>query len=408
VAKRFAGPPPGLRVLRPGIPTVVDEAVQRALEPVPADRVATAAELAHALKGGSNAVPRSRGGSRRVLMLVVVVGALGLMGALAAYGIWWRGGGHGSGAVTTPGTASVAVLPFVNLSAAVENEYFSDGITDELTTALSRVTGLRVASRTSAFAFKGKRADVDEIGGKLHVTHVLEGSVRREGNRLRVTVQLIDVGTGYQAWADRYDRELKDVFAVQDELARAIVSKLEVTLTGREAASLARRPTADLVAYDLYLKGRYAWNQRTPVGILHAAPFFEEAIVRDTQYAQAYAGLADAYILLPDCASVDPAEAWVKARAAAERALALDSTLAAPHAALAYGIMRHEWDWRAVKEEFTRAIALDPSYATGRQWYADFLGGRGRLEESVAEMRRAQALDPVSIRPLLQPTSGSG
>ncbi len=228
------------------------------------------------------------------------------------------------------------MLPFVNMSAERENEYFSDGMTEELINALSKVEGLRVAARTSAFAFKGKDADVREVGEKLRVATVLAGSVRSSGTRLRVTAQLMDAEQGVQLWSETYDRELADVFAVQDELSRAIVSALKVTLAGDQDVPLVSRPTQSLEAYNLYLQGRYSWNQRTEAGLKQAVRYFEQAITMDSGYAQAYAGLADAYVLLPERGPTRPAEVYPKAEAAALRALALDSTLAEAHTSLGY------------------------------------------------------------------------
>jgi TolB-like protein/Tfp pilus assembly protein PilF len=282
------------------------------------------------------------------------------------------------------------------MSPQKDQEYFSDGLTEELITSLSQVAGLRVAARTSSFQFKGRNADVREVGRELNVGAVLEGSVRKSGNRLRITAQLVSVEDGYQLWSDSYDRELADVFAVQEDIARAIVGALRVRLAASPDSALVARPTRDLQAYDLYLKGRFAWNQRTGVALREAVRYFEQAVARDPRFARAYAGLADAYILLPPYAGASPAETWPKAKAAATKALAFDSTSAEAHTSLGYGTMLYEWDWPAAEESFRRATAANPNYATGHHWYADFLAGRGRLEESLREMRRAHELDPLS------------
>lgn len=394
LARRFAGPPPRVRLVRPSVPPAVEDAIGRALQTVRADRFATLAEFARALSAGAPRPAADR--SRRAPMLLIALAALAVGAALAGFGILSRRGRNQAVAVGAGQAASIAVLPFANVSAEKENEYFSDGMTEELINALSKVDGLRVVSRTSAFAFKGKNQDVAEIGRKLRVGSMVEGSVRRVGDRLRVTAQLVDVTTGYHLWSDSYDRELKDVFAVQDELARAIVAALRPRLAGGGASLALERSTTDLDAYDFYLKGRYAWNQRNPGSLMQAAHFFEQAIARDPQFARAYAGLADVYILLPNFGSVAPSDVWPKARAAAERALVLDSSLAEAHASLGLGKMYYDWDWKGAERELRKAIALNPRYPTGRQWYADFLGGRGRLAESVAEMQRAEALDPLS------------
>jgi TolB-like protein/tetratricopeptide (TPR) repeat protein len=292
---------------------------------------------------------------------------------------------------------SVAVLPFANLSPDPTNEYFSDGMTEELITALSRVEGLRVAARASSFAFKGKPLDVPEVAQKLNVGSVLDGSVRRAGQRLRVTAELVDARDGTRLWSDRYDRELRDVFQVQDELARAIVGALRVPLkiTSRSDTALVRVGTRDPAAHDLYLQGRFLWNQRTYEALRSAARYFERAIERDSNYAEAYAGLADSYLLLPQTGHAPPNDMFPKARRTAERALALDSTIAEAHASLAL-LRAYSYDWRGAEVEFRRAIALNRSYATAHQWYSSYLGAVGRREQSLAELERARALDPLS------------
>jgi TolB-like protein/Tfp pilus assembly protein PilF len=275
------------------------------------------------------------------------------------------------------------------------NEYFSDGMTEEIITALAKIEGLRVAARTSAFAFKGKRESVTEIGRQLRVSTVLEGSVRRAGARLRITAQLINVDDGYHLWAETYDRDLRDLFAVQEEIAQAIVGALRVKLSA-EPTAIVVPPTTDLGAYDFYLKGRHAVNQRSSGSLVQAVTYFEQAIERDPRFAEAYAGLADAYVLLPGYSVTKSSEAWPKGRAAAERALALDSTLAEALTTLAYGKFLFDSDWRGAEQGFRRAIALNPEYPTAHHWYGDFLGGRGNLEGYLQEVRRAEELDPLS------------
>ena len=399
IAKMMAGDPPSVRTSRPRIPDSVDRAIRQALLPVPADRFATAADFAKALEALSLPVTdrarpaRGLGVTRRsaalvgVLLLVVA----GIVFAARRLGI------TRASEVEGPAMASAAVLPFANMSPGKDQEYFSDGLTEELITALSQVPGLSVAARTSSFQFKGMNADVREIGRKLNVSAVLEGSVRTSGNRLRVTAQLVSVKNGYQLWSASYDRSLADVFTVQEDIARAIVSALRVQLGARADSSLAARPTRDLAAYDLYLQGRFAWNQRSEATLPQAVRYLEQATARDSGFARAYAALADAYILLPPYASVSPALAWPKAKAAAERALTLDSTLAEAYNSLAYGTMLYEWDWTRAEALFKRAIAQDPRYANAHQWYGDFLTGRGRLDEALKQMRTAAELDPLSL-----------
>jgi TolB-like protein len=385
LAKRLTGPAPHVSTVRE-IPPAVDRAVSRALARTPGDRFAAAADFAAAL----DTVAQSETAPRRTVRAIAL--AAGLVTVLLAG--WLVIERDGSGGSATP--ASAAVLPFVDMSPAKDQEYFSDGLTEELITSLSQVEGLRVAARTSSFQFKGRNADVRDVGRSLDVGAVLEGSVRKSGNRMRIAAQLVNATDGYQLWSQAYDRELTDVFAVQEEIARAIVQALRVKLGVAEGAALSAAPTRDLEAYDLYLKGRFAWNQRTAAAITEAVKYLEQAVARDIGFARAWAGLADAYILLVPYAGASREDTWPKARAAAQRALALDSTLAEAHTSLAYGSMIYGWDWAAAEASFRRAIAANPDYATGHHWYADFLAGRGRLEESVREMERAHALDPLS------------
>lgn len=290
---------------------------------------------------------------------------------------------------------SIAVLPFVDMSPQKDQEYFCDGMAEELINGLTKLEGFRVASRTSAFQFKSKDCDISEIGARLKVQTVLEGSVRKAGNRLRITAQLVNVADGYHLWSQKYDRDMEDIFAIQDEIAFAIVDTLKVKLLQDERVEMIGRPTGDLEAYNLYLRGRYFWNKRTKKGLEKGLKCFEQAIERDPQYAPAYAGLADSYLILlafGSCASKQP---LARARAAAERALALDETLAEAHTSLAH-VRELEWDWSAAEAEYRRAIELNPGYATAHQWYGIYLAAVGRHAESIARGRRAQELDPVS------------
>ena len=396
LAKRLIEPIPHLRTGRE-VPLALEHAVTRALARSPADRFSTAAEFAGALQmdrledgAGSTDTP-ARARPRRPIARLVAAGLTLLLLAVGGYATlrWVR-----SPAVAP--LASAAVLPFVDLSPQKDQEYFSDGLTEELITTLSQVPGLRVAARTSSFQFKGRSPDVHEVGRKLDVGAVLEGSVRKSGNRLRVSTQLISVKDGYQLWSESYDRDLADVFAVQEDVARSIVAALRVRLAPARDSALAVRPTGDLQAYDLYLKGRFAWNQRTGPALLDAVRNLEQAVARDSTFARAWAALADAYILVVPYAGGVPADTWRKAQAAASKALALDSTSAEAYTSLGYGNMVYAWNWPAAEESFQRAIAADPNYATGHHWYGDFLAGRGRLAESLAEMSRAHQLDPLS------------
>ncbi len=300
---------------------------------------------------------------------------------------------------------SVAVLPFVNVSGDPEQEYFSDGLTEELLNALAQVQGLRVAARTSSFAFKGQNVPVDEIGKRLRVAHVLEGSVRRSGDRLRITSQLVDAANGYHIWSETYDREMADVFAIQEEIARSIAAALEVELADAARASLARRRTTSLEAHDLYLLGLHHWNRRSPQDLTRAIELFEQAIEEDPGYALVYAGLAMAYAVLPSYTPVSVAEAAEKGRAAAQRALELDPSLAEAHAALGDIAFHFDRDWAGADAEHRRAIELNPAYATVHYWRWEVLIAMGRFDEAEAEILRAVELDPLS--PRIRTSSGT-
>ena len=355
MARHAIEPPPLIRTLRPNVPLAVEQALQRALSKAPAERFSTMADFCDALVAAPAAVPSGEG--RR----------------------------------------AIAVLPFVNSSADPENEYFSDGMTDELITALSKVEGLQVASRTSVFAFKNLREDVRSIGARLNVSAVLEGSVRKSGNRLRITVQLIGVADGRTLWSERYDREMADVFVIQDEIAGTIVRTLRSTLLGQLGDPTPVRYTENVRAYSLYLKGRFWWNRRTQADIAEGVKFFEQAIAEDPGYALAYSGLADSYALDLDYRGVPVTEGMARAKLAARRAIELDESLAEAHTSLGWVIFIYDWDWTGAEREFTRAIQLNPRYPTARQWYAWFLAAMGRLEEGLAEGRAAIELDPGSV-----------
>ena len=294
-------------------------------------------------------------------------------------------------------TASIAVLAFSDMSAAKDQEWFCDGIAEEILNALTPLKGLRVAARTSAFSFKGKGEDLRTIGEKLKVTTVLEGSVRRAGDRVRITVQLSDVANGFQLWSERYDREVKDIFDVQDEIAKAVAERLRVTLAGGKDDRLVEQGTTSVEAYQLYLKG-HALLGRRGTSIPAALDLFRKAVVIDPNYSLAWAGIADACNGLAITGSVSGTESKPQAMAAATRSIDLDPTSAAGHAALACATLLLENNRAMAKQEFERALELRPSYVLGRSWYALFYlqWGCGDLEQGIAEARRALDSDPLS------------
>ena len=308
-----------------------------------------------------------------------------------------------SGAAARPSSGvkdarpSIAVLPFENRSRGDEDEYFSDGISEDITSALGKVERLQVAPRSMAFQFKGKRPTPREVGAVLNVGHVLEGSVRRSGNRVRINVELIAIEEGYQVWSERYDRVMEDIFEIQDEISQAIVENLKVKLVGREKELLAKRPTENLKAYNLCLRGRYYWYRRSIEGFQSAISFYEQALAEDPEYALAHSGLADCHSLLGFYGPVPAKQSMPTAEAAALKALQIDADLAAAHASMGAVYSVYHWDWKGAEREFRRAIELDPSYTAGHLWYAILaLLPTGRLDEALASWKRAAELDPVT------------
>ena len=294
---------------------------------------------------------------------------------------------------------SVAVLPLANFSGSAEDEYFVQGMTESLITDLAKIGSLRVISRTSVMRYKGANKPLTEIARELNVETIVEGSVLRSGDRIRITAQLIDAASDRHLWAQSYERDLRDVLKLQSEVAGAIAREIKIKLSPQEQASLANTPRVDPEAYQAYLKGRFHWNKRTEQGFRKGIEFFEEAIEKDPRYALAYAGLADCYALLAATGYSGAAtqEAVSKAADAARRAIELDDSLSEAHTSLGYIKFRFEWEWVAAEREFRRAIELQPGYPTAHQWYAMCLGLLGRTEEALTEMRRALALDPLSL-----------
>ncbi len=288
---------------------------------------------------------------------------------------------------------SIAVLPFTNLSPEPDNEYFSDGLTEELIHGLTRLDGLMVVAWTSAARLKGQPYDVREIGRQLSVATVLVGSVRGSGGRLRVTAQLVDTSNGRYLWSETYDRQMEDLFAIQDDISRAIVRTLQIRLAGSPAGHGAH----NLEAYNLYLKGRFHGNKRTPEGLKRSKQHFEESIAVDPEFALGYAGLADSCALLAEYGLVNPAGMMPPAELAARKALAIDPTLAEAHASL--GLIRsiYAWEWAEAEGHYRRAIELNPGYATTHHWFAvDYLAMLGRMREAFGEIEVAAQLDPLS------------
>ncbi len=363
ITKRFVAPIPQVRAVR-DVPEAIDEATTRALARTPVDRFPSAADFAEelrAIQSGGSTPP----------------------------------GGPAAVARSAPPKQSIAVLPLANMSADPENEYFSDGVTEEIINALAKLPGVQVASRTSCFAFKGKEVDVRQVGEKLGVAFVLEGSVRKVGNRIRLTAQLIDVANGYQLWSETYDRQLEDVFAIQDEISRAIVDALKVRLIADDK-QLVQPTTDNLEAYTLYLRGRYFLNKSfSEVDLRKGLDYFEQALARDPDYAKAHSGIADIWSTLADD-WVDPEEAYPRAMESARKALELDPSLAEPLASIGKVRAWYEWDFSGAVDVLRQAVELNPNYAEAHFVLGSALPSIGRLEDAIEAIRKALVLDPLA------------
>ncbi|MDQ2867116.1 MAG: tetratricopeptide repeat protein [Verrucomicrobiota bacterium] len=293
---------------------------------------------------------------------------------------------------------SIAVLPFDNLSRDPDNAYFAEGVQDEILTRLAHVADLKVISRTSTEKYKSAPDNLRDIAQKLGVAHILEGSVQKAGNEVRISVQLINALGDTQLWAETYDRKLIDIFGVESEVAQTIASYLEAKLTGSEKRAIARRPTENTEAYQLYLKGRFFWNKRTGDDLKTARDYFEQATKIDPNYSEAYAALAETYALMSGFAAASPRESFPQAKAAAERAIALDQTSSSAHCALGLILNNSEMNFARSEQEYRKAIALDPNNATAHHWFGNtVLLTLGRFDEAMTEAKKAIELDPLSL-----------
>jgi TolB-like protein/Tfp pilus assembly protein PilF len=293
---------------------------------------------------------------------------------------------------------SIAVLPFENLSRDPENAYFTEGVQEEILTRLAKIADLKVIARTSTQRYKSAPEDISQIGKQLGVAHILEGAVQNAAGKVRVSVQLINASDEAHLWAETYDRKLTDIFAVESEIAKNIADALRAKLSGPEQHAIAARPTENAEAYQLYLKGRYFWNKRTGADLKRAIDYFDQAIEKDPGYALAYAGLADAYVLLSGYGAASPKDSLPQAKAAAKKALEFDNTLGEAHASLGQALFAYDFNFAEANREFRRAIELSPNYATAHHWYAQSgLAPLGQFDDAVAEMKRALELDPLSV-----------
>jgi TolB-like protein/Tfp pilus assembly protein PilF len=327
---------------------------------------------------------------RKWIYVVIIAGALSV-------GLFFLGRYTAPNVANLP-AKSIAILPFENLSRDPDNAYFTEGIQDEILARLAKIADLKVISRTSTQRYKSSPDDLPQIAKRLGVSNILEGSVQKTTDRVRVTVQLLNAATDTHLWGETYDRKLTDVFAAESDIARAIADTLRAKLTGSEQSALAARPTENAEAHQLYLRGRYFWNKRTGADFKKAIGYFNQAIDKDPNYALAYAGLADAYVLLSAYAEASPKDSLPQAKAAAAKALELDSTLGEAHASLAQALLAYDLNFAEATREFRRAIELNPNYATAHHWYGEsVLGPLGQFEEAIAEARRALELDPLSV-----------
>jgi TolB-like protein/DNA-binding winged helix-turn-helix (wHTH) protein/Tfp pilus assembly protein PilF len=344
--------------------------------------------------------PRAMKSRKAHWLVVAAIAGVVLGGAATAAWIfrpWSSPRVHPAG-----GRVILAVLPFQNLTGDPSQDYFSDGMTEEMIAQLGNLDPqhLGVIARTSVMHYKNGKTPLDQIGRELGVQYVLEGSVRRDADKVRITAQLIQMKDQSHLWSRRYDRELKSTLALQSEIAQQIAGEIQLAL-GRDTFALVAEPPrqsfTSYEAYDLYLRGRYFWNKRTAAGFQQAIDYFQQAIAKDPGYARAYAGLADCYVLLAAFSGVPPAEPVQKARAAATKALQLDEGLAEAHTSLALITENYDWDWPAAEKEYRRAIELNPNYATAYQWYAEYLTWLGRFDEASRASERARELDPLSL-----------
>jgi TolB-like protein/Tfp pilus assembly protein PilF len=396
LARHSIDPVPPLRTVRPGAPVAVEQAITKALAKVPADRYPTVAQFSEALSAPAS-MPHSVPLRRRALVpaLSVLASAVALLVGLNVGGLGDRLKGLSAGGRIR----SLAVLPLENFSGDSTQRFFADGITELLITDLAQIGALEIMGRASVMGYRGSNKTTPEIARELHVDAVVTGRVERSGEKVRITAQLIPAATGRVLWAKGYDRDLQDVLALEGELAQAIANEIKVTLTPEERARLTKVRPVDPGAHEAYLKGRYYWNQRSPNDLKKAIEFFQRSINIDPTYALAYAGMADCYSVLGswDTDALSPDDAFPKARAAAERALEIDSTLGEAHTSLAFIKHHYEWDWVGAEKEYRQAIALNPRDATAHHWFSHYLVAMGRFPESLAESRLALKLDPLDF-----------
>ena len=375
---------------RPDVPEALVRILRQCLEKEREKRYQHADEVANALRGLQQGTTVSMTSETKKTKHPWIAVAAILLVAVGVYFLILS-----PGATAAPGR-TIAVLPFINMSGNQEDEYFSDGITEDILTQLGKISALRVISRTTMMQYKGTKKTLRDIGRELNAAVVLEGSVRRSAGQVRITAQLIDAKSDEHLWAETYDKDLKQVFEIQSDVAQDIAKALEAKLSPLEKERIEKRFTDNLEAYDLYLKGRYFWNKRLPDKLNKGIELFNEAIGKDSNYALAYAGLADSYTILGNFNLYSPRETYTKAKAAAQKALAIDNTLAEAHASLGFAMMNYDWEWSAAEKELKLAIALNPNFPAARCWYAFLLTVTGHFQEAALVRNKAMELDPLS------------
>jgi len=358
--------------------------LQNSSEPVGSSQTQGAGEL---VNSKAESEPRRRFGPRAVGVLVLAI-------LVAGGGSYWFARRDRA---THQAIDSLAILPFTIVDGDATSEYVSDGITESLINNLSRLPQLRVVARTTAFRYKGQERNPQEIGRHLKVGAVLTGRVLQRGDSLNVQAELMNVSDGSQLWGEQYQRQFTELLALQEEIAREIFETLRLRLTGEQHKQLTKRYTENTEAYQLYLKGRFHWNKRTAEGLNKGIEYFKQAIVRDSDFALCYAGLADSYNMLPGYSLASPKDSFPQAKEAARTALKIDNTLADAHTALAFALMHYDWNWSEAEREFKLAIELNPKYAFAHHWYAIYLQSMQRREEAIAEIKQALELEPLSL-----------